>query len=71
MCSSKTMTRRVSQCYAKIAALAVPALKVVVTTSLEQTFDNVTKKGTHRKWGAHETPEIALIVSDQSFLVGV
>jgi hypothetical protein len=68
----KIMTRRGSQCRAKIAAHAVPALKkVVVTTSLDRAFDSVTKNGIPTGDGAHETVEIALIVCGQSFLVGV
>jgi hypothetical protein len=66
------MTRQASQCRAKIAALAVPASKkVVVTTSLDRAFESVTKNAVPIGDGAHETPEIALIVCGQSFLVGV
>jgi hypothetical protein len=66
------MTRRASQCRVKIAALAIPACKkVVVTTSLDRTFDSVTKNGVPIGDRAHEAPEIALIVCGQSFLVGV
>jgi hypothetical protein len=66
------MTRRASQCRAKIASRAVPALrKVVLTTSLGQAFDSVTKNGVPIGDRAHETPEITLIVRGQLFLVGV
>jgi hypothetical protein len=44
--------------------------KVVVTTSLDQAFDNAAKNGVPIGDGAHETGEIALIVCGQSFLVG-
>jgi hypothetical protein len=55
------MTRRASQCRAKIAALAVPALqKVVVTTSLDQGLDSVTKNGLPIGDGAHERTVSAL-----------
>jgi hypothetical protein len=71
MCAGKTKTRRASQCCTKIAALVVPALKkVVVTIPFDRAFDRVTKKVPIGD-GAHETPEIALIVCEQLFLVGV
>jgi hypothetical protein len=66
------MTRRASQCRAKIAALAAPVLKqFVAATSLDRSFDSVTKNGVLIGDGAHKTPEIALILCGQSFLVGV
>jgi hypothetical protein len=66
------MARRASQCLAKIIAFAVPAFKkVVLTTSLDRGFDSVTKNGIPIGDGAHETPEIALIICGQLFLVGV
>jgi hypothetical protein len=45
--------------------------KVFVTTSFDRAFDSVTENGVLIGDGAHETPEIALIVCGQSFLVGV
>jgi hypothetical protein len=66
------MTRRASQCRTKIAALAVSSLpKSVVTTSLDRTFDSMTRNGVPIGDGAHKTAEIAFIVCGQSFLVGV